>query len=420
MNSKETLPVTYIDKAEASSTISSVACRDKLIPIEDINLDSSDIKEESRTSASEDYNSQHKIIELKDGTEFSRIDLLEESKKTEVDFEKDQVSECSSIVKCLSKNISAEQFSTSVTSNDTEFQLSNDETHSECNGSVSATQNDLDFEKSLDCRPEPSDKSEANFDFVSPDELGLSMRSLDVQGTLKEESEEEPDSRGLGKKKSLTKVRVKSPYENQSFALEEKKRKRLIEIRERRERKKIAMQEFCKIVKHKYGKSFAMPQASSSVTKLSITNKSFYNSIYGQNNTVHNKQMRNKAHRRGHKRSIVDIVGKKSTEGDRLDLSLSSMNSERGTNKKFINRSYYLDEVETEMMNMSNNVDTERKVGESTARSNDSNDFRAELNILSELMNPTNTEEQEQSNNTEDAAPDKDSLDDDDDDDDSE
>lgn len=129
--------------------------------------------------------------------------------------------------------------------------------------------------------------SNSSEDIEPPDELMLTIRKLNKQSSVVEENEEQiklsKESLTFTKRKSPTnlKQRIKSPYENKSLALEEKKRKRLLEIRERREKRKNILSESCKMNKNKYGKGCIQPQASSSVTKLSITNKAFYKSIFG-------------------------------------------------------------------------------------------------------------------------------------------
>ncbi|XP_072938284.1 uncharacterized protein [Epargyreus clarus] len=137
-------------------------------------------------------------------------------------------------------------------------------------------------------------KTNTDFTLMTPDELQCTMQKLSMLTPLFEESEEA----SLTKKKSPTRVRIKSPYENQSHFMEEKKRKKLLEIREKK--RKIALGENCKITKHKYGKGAVMAQPSSSVTKLSISNKSFYNSIYGE--TVNHDQNVSKKSRKWQKK----------------------------------------------------------------------------------------------------------------------
>jgi hypothetical protein len=183
---------------------------------------------------------------------------------------------------------------------------------------------------------------EAPYNFISPDDLTLSMHKMNMSCVVEENDEEAPP---VNKKKSPTKVRVKSPYENKSHIIEEKKRKRLLEIREKREKRKIAMSESCKIAKHRYGKGPIMPQQSSSVTKLSITNKSFYNSIYGQNANILDKQPTKCKPRKVRRDLSVETRNEQFEDEQESPLSTPDKNS-----KKYINRSYYLDDAVTEMM----------------------------------------------------------------------
>ncbi|XP_059062235.1 uncharacterized protein LOC131855041 [Achroia grisella] len=176
---------------------------------------------------------------------------------------------------------------------------------------------------------------------ITPDELRFTMQRLNIQSSLPEEAGEDMQNSSV-KMKSSTRIRIKSPYENKSYIIEEKKRRKLLEIRERREKKKMAFGEHCKITKHRYNKGNIMPQPSSSVTKLSITNKSFYNSIYGEN--IHIDSKINLDGRRGKKRSTLGDNEEK-WEGENNSLNLS----QDGTSKKYINRSYYLDDAVTEM-----------------------------------------------------------------------
>ncbi|XP_022824711.1 uncharacterized protein LOC111355181 isoform X2 [Spodoptera litura] len=218
---------------------------------------------------------------------------------------------------------------------------------------------------------------------IFPDDLRFTIQKLTMQSALTEESGE--DLSHSTKKKSPTRARVKSPYENQSLIMEEKKRKKLIEIRERREKKKMALAENCKVTKHRFGKGGVMPQSVSSVTKLSISNKSFYNSIYGQSNTDPSKQAKGK-NRRGGKRNTLEI--------DIIERSNDTAPSTPERNsQKYTNRSYYLDDTVTEMMylNMKKN-ETEVKEVCSTSTSVISSDFRNNLNLLSQLIGPSETD----------------------------
>ncbi|XP_053611816.1 uncharacterized protein LOC128675975 [Plodia interpunctella] len=174
---------------------------------------------------------------------------------------------------------------------------------------------------------------------TTPDELSLSMQRLDIQSSLPEESTEDYRDSSMARKKSPSRIRIKSPYENKSHLIDEKKRKRLLEIRERREKKKMALSESCKIMKHRHGKGTLTPQASSSVTKLSITNKSFYNSIYGHSVSVDIKQ-KNKFRRL------------RTNDGEDQCNGEADVQTPIDKSKKYTNKTYYLDETETEMMYM--------------------------------------------------------------------
>ncbi|XP_075979624.1 uncharacterized protein LOC142978901 isoform X2 [Anticarsia gemmatalis] len=225
-------------------------------------------------------------------------------------------------------------------------------------------------------------QKEASFD-VCPDDLRMTIQKLAIQSTLTEESEDTAHS--VTKKRSPTRVRIKSPYENKSFIIEEKKRKKLLEIREKRERKKMALAENCKITKHKYSKGPAMPQTTSSVTKLSITNKSFYNSIYGQAANIDPKQVKNK--QRKDKKELLEVA----LENIESEQEATPRFGSEKNSKKFINRSYYLDDAVTEMMYM--NMKQKEKENEiCSASTSGSNDFQNNLNMLSALIAPCESE----------------------------
>ncbi|XP_028026695.1 uncharacterized protein LOC114240376 [Bombyx mandarina] len=229
----------------------------------------------------------------------------------------------------------------------------------------------------------PSTSTKSSHSFLIPKELMISMRNLDIQSLAEETGEEFPsdfNSTNINKKRSPTRVRIKSPYENKSYVLEEKKRKRLLEIREKREKRKMAMGEGCKVNKHKYSKGAIMPQPSNSVTKLSITNKSFYNSIYGHAVVLENNQQKGKNLKSSPNNSISNIpLGRL---GEEQEIALLS--SERNT-KKYINRSFYLDDTETEMMY----ADTKAKNGDENETNSTYNtialtNFVTNFNVLSE------------------------------------
>lgn len=213
---------------------------------------------------------------------------------------------------------------------------------------------------------------------VTPDDIQLTIKALTRRASP---TEKKPDCTfHVKKKRSPTRVRTKSPYENKSHIIEEKKRRKLIEVRERRERRKMAMNEN-KISQNNNFKSSITPQASSSVTKLSITNKSFYNSIYGQNfnsNTASTTPLVviNKAKgRKGHKNEdmIPEIVLEQPEEESDREALLEK------DGRKFINRSYYLDDAITEM---SLQTRSEKTSASTSVHSNDS-----ETNIS--LCSPT-------------------------------
>lgn len=228
-------------------------------------------------------------------------------------------------------------------------------------------------------------RNEATYNLISPDELRVTMQRLNMQSSLPEESGEDVSVTLSSKKKSPVRIRIKSPYENQSVLLEEKKRKRLLEIREKRERKKMALGENAKVSKHKYAKGAITPQASSSVTKLSITNKSFYNSIYGQ--SLNDGKSKGKP-RKGLKKDalFIDVpieqIQEEYCESPNLTPDKNS--------KKYINRSYYLDDMETEVMYMEMKPDARNICSASTSAV--SNDFSANLNLLSQLIGPSETD----------------------------
>lgn len=217
------------------------------------------------------------------------------------------------------------------------------------NTSRNSNNENYEFNIALKDDVDSRNNKEASFD-ITPNELRLTMQRLNIQSSLLEEGGEEMLNL---KKKSPTRVRIKSPYENKSQMMEEKKRKRLLEIRERREKRKMVLNENCKIAKHKYNKGMPVPQPSSSVTKLSITNKSFYNSIYGQNASDLKLQMLKP---KKEKKDALD--GTRNSFESELEASLLSPDA---NNKKYVNRSYFLDDAMTEVMR------TELKPGEDSA-----------------------------------------------------
>ncbi|XP_073960571.1 uncharacterized protein [Choristoneura fumiferana] len=210
--------------------------------------------------------------------------------------------------------------------------------------------------------------SQTSGEVVTPDDIQITIQALNRRPSPTEKNTD--CTFHVKKKRSPTRVRIKSPYENKSHIMEEKKRRKLLEVKERRERRKIAMNEN-KISKHKNFKSAITPQASSSVTKLSITNKSFYNSIYGQN---FNSETANPA-------PLVVINKAKGRKGNKNEdmipeivLEQPEEESEREEpvekdGRKYINRSYYLDDAVTEM---SLQMTCEKTSASTSAISNDS------------------------------------------------
>lgn len=209
----------------------------------------------------------------------------------------------------------------------------------------------------------------------SDDYLKLTIQRLSTQGCLPEESLEElPCS--FNKKNTPTRNRLKSPYENKSHAIEERKRKRLLEIRQRREKRKIAMIETYKACKNKHNRNF-MTQPSSSVTKLSITNKSFYNSIYGQSSNDKQPKINN--------RKQKDFSFEESSDNENEHTGDITPNS---NSQKYINKNYFLDDTVTEMMYIEmNQKEPDRQ--ELKSESLILNDFNTKLDILSQLITPS-------------------------------
>ncbi|KAJ8714734.1 hypothetical protein PYW07_002959 [Mythimna separata] len=220
---------------------------------------------------------------------------------------------------------------------------------------------------------------------VFPDDLRMTMRKLTMQSTLREESGEDLSQSSPKNRKSPPRVRIKSPYENQSFIMEEKKRRKLLEIREKREKKKMALAENCKITKHKFVKGNTLPQSASSVTKLSISNKSFYNSIYGQAASGDPGKHAKGKSRKGGRRDVFEI-DMDDNEGEH-DMSVAS--TSETNSKKYIDRSYYLDDADTEMMYINRN---DPKDLCSTSTSVISHVFRNNLNYLSQYIGPSKSD----------------------------
>ncbi|XP_046966477.1 uncharacterized protein LOC124534597 [Vanessa cardui] len=212
----------------------------------------------------------------------------------------------------------------------------------ENDGAKNATNIDTELEHVLFTRNDSKFKSDTRCSLIPADELGRAMHRLNIQSSVLEENEDDY----IKKRRSPTRIRIKSPYENKSFVLDERKRKRLLEIRERREKKKLAMNENCKITKHKFVKGAVMAQSSNSVTKLSITNKSFYNSIYGHNN-IANKNFSKSVMNESEKDPNLTLDIEECHEESKKELSPVSLGK---NGQKYINRSYYLDDADTEIM----------------------------------------------------------------------
>lgn len=214
----------------------------------------------------------------------------------------------------------------------------------------------------------------------SDDYLKLTIQRLSTQCSLPEESLEELAC-SLSKRSTPTRIRMKSPYENKSHAIEERKRKKLLEIRQRRERRKMAMIETYKASKGKHGKEF-MAQPSSSITKLSITNKSFYNSIYGQSS--HDNLSKIKNHKQKKDSSFEETSDvENDNESDRPTPDYNS--------QKYTNKNYFLDDTVTEMMYIEMNQ-KESDQQDLKSESLLSNDFNTKLDILSQLITTSITD----------------------------
>ncbi|VVC92054.1 unnamed protein product [Leptidea sinapis] len=184
------------------------------------------------------------------------------------------------------------------------------------------------------------EQTEANLSVLNPDELKCNVESVNQQPLVLEENIIPASS-----KKSPMRVRIKSPYENSSLLLEEKKRRRLLEIRQHRENKKKLLNEYTKISKHKKGNTAIMAQASNSVTKLSITNKSFYNSIYGQ--AKNTEKVLNK-NQKVNKKDLITVMEQDSCE----EVILNRSTTTDAYKEKYINHSYYLDDADTQVQHL--------------------------------------------------------------------
>ncbi|XP_063627289.1 uncharacterized protein LOC134798834 [Cydia splendana] len=191
-------------------------------------------------------------------------------------------------------------------------------------------------------------RAEAAFNHATPNDLHFSMTTMDPQISLSEQNTSD-SFYTKPKKKSPERARIKSPYENKSFILEERRRRRLLEVKERRERRKMASNENSKASIHK-----TFPQAVSSVTKLSITNKSFYNSIYGRyGNGVSDKRKSSKTINTNTRKGAqtIDEEIEESEEDVEREVALSDK-----TPKK-ISKGHFLDDTETEMSYLQNKHD---------------------------------------------------------------
>lgn len=214
----------------------------------------------------------------------------------------------------------------------------------------------------------------------SDDYLKLTIQRLSTQGSLPEESIEELGC-GFIKKNTPTRNRLKSPYENKYHAIEERKRKKLLEIKQRREKRKMAMIETYKASKNKHGREF-MSQPSSSVTKLSITNKSFYNSIYGQSSNDRLPKIKNRKQKNDCSFEETSDI-ENDDAGDRLTPVLNA--------QKYINKNYFLDDTVSEMMYIEMN---QKEPARQDLKSESLllNDFNTKLDILSQLITPSITD----------------------------
>lgn len=223
-------------------------------------------------------------------------------------------------------------------------------------------------------------QAETNFDVTAANDLHCIIHRLSMQSPVIEESEE-----NMKKKKSPTRVRIKSPYENKSHSLEEKKRKKLLEIRQKRETKKNAMSESFKITKNRHGRTPIMVQASNSVTKLSITNKYFYNSIYGQSRKyVSSKNLCKYPKDRKHE----SIPGIKLVDDEDNHDSSSIRATPEIDNQKFINRSYYLDDADTEVKYLQTKQNESQDVSRDDLSTSTTNN-EIDVKLIKKLIDPS-------------------------------
>ncbi|XP_063539593.1 uncharacterized protein LOC134748749 [Cydia strobilella] len=221
-------------------------------------------------------------------------------------------------------------------------------------------------------------RAEAASNHATPNDLNFSMTTMNPETSLPEQNTSD-SFYTKPKKKSPERARIKSPYENKSLILEERRRRRLLEVKERRERKKISSNENSKVAKHK-----AFPQAVSSVTKLSITNKAFYNSIYGSNGNVESNKRKssmtlNMNTRKGAQK--IDEEIEESEEDVDGEVALPDK-----TLKK-ITKGHFLDDTETEMSYLQSKHDSDF-LRISTSTSVNSKESITNFNSQSECCSP--------------------------------
>ncbi|XP_023939425.2 uncharacterized protein LOC112046840 isoform X2 [Bicyclus anynana] len=216
------------------------------------------------------------------------------------------------------------------------------------------SEDDCDLSSQYNCYEDNDNvcvSSQAEFDngieaTVAVDDLHCVIQRLSMQSPVIEEKEEI-----LKKKKSPIKVRIKSPYENKSYVLDEKKRKKLLEVREKREVKKNAIVENRKITKSKRERSTVTAQSSNSVTTLSITNKHFYNSIYGDCINIIQKKSR-KYYKDLQNDNLSALKLQDDEKNHYKEPPPAPLTTPKQHTEKYSNPSYYLDDVDTEVMHL--------------------------------------------------------------------
>ncbi|XP_039758739.1 uncharacterized protein LOC120632797 isoform X1 [Pararge aegeria] len=254
------------------------------------------------------------------------------------------------------------------------------------------SEDDNDFSPQCDlqiCEDNECDfiRAEADLSTIATDDLHCIIKRLSMQSPVVEEREE-----NMKKKKSPLRVRIKSPYENKTSVMEEKKRKKLLEIRQRRELKKNEMSVNCKIKKNQHEKSVVMAQASNSVTKLSITNKHFYNSIYGESINLNNTNSR-KYHKDAPKVSVPFIKLEDEEANNYKSSSPTPLTTPEKNGQKYINHSFYLDDADTEVMHLENKLKENQEVAKDDfATSTEANDIVVNLNLIKKLMVASTTD----------------------------